>query len=95
MTTRQLLPIFVLAIGVLALLGCGSQSQGLSNVMQRPNQTLNRLDPVSDASNVAAVPESPLVGDVASYSAQGGAAQFVLPNPRQRVLSSGFPGRNY
>jgi len=95
MITRQLLPIFVLAIGGLAPVGCGSQRQVLSNVAQGSNQTLNRLDPMSDASNVAPVPGSPLVGDAASYSVHGRAAQFVLPNSRQHVLSSSFPGRDY
>jgi hypothetical protein len=95
MITRQLLPIFVLSIEVLAPLGCGSQSQAPSDVTQRPNQTLSKIDPVGDASKVAAVPGLPLVSDLASYSAQQRAAQFVLLNSRQHVLSSGFPKCDY
>ena len=76
MTTRQLLPILVLAIEALAPLGCGSH-------------------PVGVASNVTAMSGSYLVGDVASYSAEGRATHFMLLNSRQHVLSSGFPGRDY
>jgi hypothetical protein len=95
MITRQLLSISVLAIGALVTLGCGSQRQVTSNVTQAPNQISNKIDPVGDARNVAAMPGSSLVGDVASYSTLGRAAQFVLPNPRQHVFSSGFPGHDY
>jgi hypothetical protein len=85
MITRQLLPIFVLSIEVLAPLGCGSQSQAPSDVTQRPNQTLSKIDPVGDASKVAAVPGLPLVGDQASYSAQRpchGIRAFFCTPPR-------------
>ena len=96
MITRQLLPIFVLAIGGLALLGCGSQTQVPDNMTQASNQTLSKIDSVSDAGDdAAAVPASSLAGDVSSSSAQGRATQFVMPNPRQHVLSSGFPVRAY
>ena len=95
MVARQLLVIFVLAIEALAPLGCGSQSQVPSDLTQRPNQALNKIDPEGDASDIAAVPGLPLVGDLASYNARQRAAQFVLRNSRQNVLSSGFPGRDY
>jgi hypothetical protein len=95
MITRQLLPIFVLAIGGLALLGCGSQTQVPDNMTQASNQTLSKINSVSDAGDDAAVPASSLAGDVSSSSAQGRATQFVMPNPRQHVLSSGFPVRAY
>jgi hypothetical protein len=95
MVTRHLLSIFVLAIEVLAPLSCGSQSQAPSDVTQRPNQTLNKIDPVGDASNVAAVSGLAVVGDVASYSAERQGTHFMLLNSRQHVLSSGFPGRDY
>jgi hypothetical protein len=49
MSTRRLLPIFVLAIGGLVVLGCGDQ---------RENR--NRI------------------GDIPSYTAEGGATQFML-----------------
>jgi hypothetical protein len=32
---------------------------------------------------------------VGSSGAQEHDAQFVMPNPRQHVLSSGFPARDY
>jgi hypothetical protein len=92
---RQLLPIFVLAIGGLGPLGCGSQRQVASNLVQGPNETLNRLDSVNSTSDVAAVPGLRLVGDAASYTAQEHTAPLVLLNSRQRVLSSGFSGRDY
>jgi hypothetical protein len=31
------------------------------------------------------------VGDATSYGAKGGTTQFMLSNPRQNVVSSGFP----
>jgi hypothetical protein len=102
MITRQLLPVFfltigglVLAIGGLALLGCANQRQAPSNVMEASNLTMSKIDPVGDASDVAAVSGSSLAGDAASSSAQAHAAQFAMPNPRQHVLSSGFPARDY
>jgi hypothetical protein len=95
MVTRHLLSIFVLAIEVLAPLSCGSQSQAPSDVTQRPNQILNKIDPVGDASNVAALSGLAVVGDVASYSTQGRTTHFTLLNSRQCLLSSGFPGRDY
>jgi hypothetical protein len=95
MITRQLLPIFVLAIGGLALLGCGSQTQAPGNVTQASNQTFRKIDSASDASDDAAVPGSSPAVDVSSSSAQEHATQFVIPNPRQHVLSSGFPVSDY
>src|SRR5271170_6317763 len=102
MITRQLRPIFVVAIVAfvltidgLALVGCGSQKQVPSNVTQTSNLTLSKADPVGNASDVAAVSGSPLAGDAASSSAQERAAQLAMPNPRQHVLSSGFPARDY
>jgi hypothetical protein len=102
MTTKQLLPIFVpaiagfvLAIGGLALPGCGSQRPFPGNVTQASNQTVSRIDPVGYTSDVAAVPEPSPAGDVAWSSAQGRATQFVMPNPRQHIVSSGFPARDY
>jgi hypothetical protein len=95
MITKQLLPIFVLAIEGLALLGCGNQRQVMGNVTQTSNQTVNKIDPVGDASDGAVVPRSTLAGDMAPCTAKGRAAQFVIPNPRQQVLSSGFPMRDY
>ena len=100
MFTRQLLPIFVLAIGVpalggLVLPGCGSQTQAPGNATQASNQTLSRIDPASGAGDDAAVPGSSVVAGDASGSAQDHAVQFVMPNPRQHLLSSGFPARNY
>lgn len=102
MITRRLRPTFVLAIGGLALaigglalIGCGSQRQVPGNATEASNQTLSRIDPVSYPSDVTAVPGSSLVGEVASSSVQGNAAQFVMPNPRQHVVSSGFPARDY
>jgi hypothetical protein len=50
---------------------------------------------VSDASNGGTVAGLPLVGDLASYSTQQRAVQFVPLNSRQRVLSSGFPKCDY
>jgi hypothetical protein len=95
MITKQLLPIFVLAIGGLAVLGCGSQRQVQGNATEASNQTLSKIDPVGYGNDVAAVPGSSLAGEVALSSAQGNAAQFVMPNPRQHVVSSGFPARDY
>jgi hypothetical protein len=102
MFTRPLLPIFVpaitifvLAIGGLALLGCGSQTQVSGNVTRASNRTLSRIDSVSEARADAAVPGSSSAADAPSSSAQGHVAQFVLPNPRQHVLSSGFPVSAY
>jgi hypothetical protein len=102
MLTRQLLPyfvlaivIFVLAVGGLALLGCGSQTRVSGNATQASNQTLSRIDSVSDASDAAVAPGSSSAGDTPSSNAQGHAAQFALPNPRQHVLSSGFPVSAY
>jgi hypothetical protein len=102
MITRQLLPTFfltigglVLAIGGLALLGCGSQKQVPSNVTQASNVTLSKADAVGSASDVAAVSGPSLAGDAASSGAQERAAQLAMPNSRQHVLSSGFPARDY
>ena len=102
MLTRQLLPyfvlaivIFVLAVGGLALLGCGSQTRVSGNATQASNQTLSRIDSVSNASDDAVVLGSSSAAAVPSSSAQGRPAQFVLPDPRQHVLSSGFPVRAY
>jgi hypothetical protein len=102
MITRQLLPTFfltigglVLAIGGLALIGCGNQRQVLSNATQASNLTLSKADAVGNASDVAAVSGSSPTGDVASSGAQERAAQLAMPNPRQHVLSSGFPARDY
>jgi hypothetical protein len=102
MTTKQLLPFFipaiagfVLAIGSSALSGCGSQRQVPGNATEPSNQISSKTDPVRYASEVAAVPGSSSAGEVASSSVQGNAAQFVVPNPRQHVVSSGFPARDY
>ena len=62
MSTRGLLPIFVLAIGGLVALGCGDQ-----------REKRNRI------------------GNVPSYGGEKRATQFILSNPRQSVVSSGFP----
>ncbi len=64
MSTRRLLPIFVLAIGGLLVLGCGEQREDRNRV-----------------------------GEVLSYGAEGRATQFMLSNPRQNVVSSGFTTR--
>lgn len=93
MITKRLLPIFVLAIGGLAVLGCGSQRQVPGNVAS--NQTLTSIDPVGYANDAAPVPGPSPASDEASSGAQGRATQFVMPNPRQQVLSSGFPARDY
>jgi hypothetical protein len=93
MVTAKLLPIFVL--GGLALLGCANQRQVPGNVTQASNQSLGKIDLVGYASDVAAVPGSSPVGDMASSAGQGPATQFVIPNPRQHVVSSGFPARDY
>jgi hypothetical protein len=95
MFTRQSLPVFVLAIGGLILLGCGNQRQVPSNLAGAPNQTSSKIDPVADANVVAAAPGSPVIADVGSSGAQEHDTQFVMPNPRQHVLSSGFPARDY
>lgn len=102
MVTTKLLPIFVmaiaifvLAVGGLALLGCGNQRQVAGNATQASNQTLSKIDAVDDTSDVATVPGSSLVGDVALSGAQEHATQLAMPNPRQHVLSSGFPARDY
>ncbi len=102
MLTRQLPPnfvlaivIFVLALGGLALLGCGNQTQVSGSATQASNQTLSRIDSVSDASDAAVAPGSSTTADTSSASLQRHAAQFVLSNPRQRVLSSGFPVSAY
>jgi hypothetical protein len=93
MTTRRLLLIFALLIEALAPLGCGSQIQPPSNITQGPNKIL--VHPLSDANDIAADIELPPVADATSYGAQEHTAQFALPNSRQHVLSSGFPGRDY
>ncbi len=102
MITRQLRPIFVLtigglalAIGGLALFGCGSQKQVPSNVTQASNLTMSKADPVGNASDVAVISGPSPAGDSASPGAQERAAQLAMPNPRQHVLSSGFPARDY
>src|SRR5271170_3994397 len=84
MITRQLLPTFfltigglVLAIGGLALLGCGNQRQVPTNATQASNLTLSKADPVGKASDVAAVTGSSLAGDAASSGAQERAAQLA------------------
>jgi len=64
MSTRRLLPIFVLAIGGLVVLGCGGQREDRNRV-----------------------------GDTLSYGTEGHATQFALSNPRQNVVSSGFPAQ--
>jgi hypothetical protein len=64
MSTKRLLPIFVLAIGGLVVVSCGGQREDRNRV-----------------------------GEAPSYGAQGRATQFTLSNPRQNVVSSGFPGR--
>ncbi|HVB83239.1 MAG TPA: hypothetical protein VNE82_25220 [Candidatus Binataceae bacterium] len=94
MITAKLLPIFALAIGGLVLLGCGGQRQVPGDLTQVSNRTLSKIDPVSDASDIAAVSPSLPAAEMASPSAQERVTQFVMPNSRQRVLSSGFPARN-
>jgi len=95
MVTAKSLPIFVLAIGGLAVLGCGSQRQVPDDVTHASNQSSSRIDPVAEPSDVAAVSGSSAVGDLASSGAQQRTTQFTIPNPRQHVLSSGFPARSY
>ena len=95
MVTAKLLPIFVLAIGGLALLGCASQRQVTGKVTQASSPILSKIDPTNDASDVAAVSAPSVAGDVDSSGEEEPATQFVMPNPRQHVLSSGFSARDY
>lgn len=102
MISKQLLPMFVLAIAIfalpiggLALLGCGNQRQVPGNVAEASDQTLSEIEPVGDASDVPGVSGISLVGDVDSSRTQEHVTQLVIPNPRQHVLSSGFPARSY
>jgi hypothetical protein len=90
MITRQLRSMFVLGIGVLALLGCGSQSPAPGNMTQASNQTLSKIDSADDVSADASASESSPADDATSSKAQGRVTQLVIPNPRQNVLSSGF-----
>jgi len=80
MTTRRLLPVLVLAIAGLAGLGCGNQQQVPSNLTQSSNPGAKNIDP-EVGNDAAAVPDG----------SQRRATQFTLSDPRQNVLSSGFP----
>jgi hypothetical protein len=102
MITTQLLPVcflriggLMLVIGGLALFGCGNQRQVQGNGGQASNLTLSRIDPVDEANDVLGVPGSSPAGGAVSSSAQGRATQYAIPDPRQHVLSSGFPARDY
>jgi hypothetical protein len=102
MITRQLRPIFVLAagglvlaVGGLAAFGCGNQKQVPSNVAQASNLTISKADPVGKASDVAALSEPAVAGEAASSGGPATTPPLAMPNPRQHVLSSGFPARDY
>ena len=92
MITKRLLPIVVLAIGGLFVFGCANQNQILDRATEASNETGSRSDLAGNAHDDAAQAGSTLASNVPMPEH---ASQFVILNPRQHVLSSGFPARSY
>ena len=92
MITKRLLPIVMLAIGGLVVFGCANQTQIRDKAAKASNQTGSRSDSAGNAHDDAAQSGSVLASNALLPEH---ASQFVIPNPRQHVLSSGFPARSY
>ena len=92
MITKRLLPMVVLAIGGLVVFGCANKTQIRDKATKASNQTGSRSDSASNANDDAAQAGSTLASNVPIPEH---ASQFVILNPRQHVLSSGFPARSY
>jgi hypothetical protein len=92
MITKRLLPIVVLAIGGLVVFGCANQTQIPDKATEASNQTGSKNGSAGNAHDDAAESGSTLASNVPIPEH---ASQFVIPNPRQHVLSSGFPARSY
>ena len=92
MITKRLLPIVVLAIGGLVVFGCANQTQNRDKATESSNQIESRSDSAGNAHDDAAQARSTLASNVPMPEH---ASQFVILNPRQHVLSSGFPARSY
>ena len=92
MITKRLRPIVVLAIGGLVVFGCANQTQVRDKTTEASNRTGSKNDSASNAHDDAAQSGSTLASNAPITEH---ASQFVIPNPRQHVLSSGFPARSY
>ena len=92
MITKRLRPIVVLAIGGLVVFGCANEMQIRGNATPASYQTASKNDSADNAHDDAAQSGSILASNALLPEH---ASQFVIPNPRQHVLSSGFPARSY
>jgi hypothetical protein len=92
MIAKRLLPIVVLAIGSLVLFGCANQTQSGDKATEASNHAGSKNESTDNAHDDGAPSGSTLASNVPIPEH---ASPFVIPNPRQHVLSSGFPARSY